>query len=122
MKSHRGRQGRSETIEADVCLVAIGVMPVLPDGKLKLEATDRGYFKTNDRYETSVEGIFAAGDIIGPPWLAHVASCEAVPGGRGHVRAGIKPKKVRELSRLHLLPAAGREHRTHRDARRRKRG
>ena len=54
---------------------------VLLDGLLgaglKLEL-DRGYLKTNDRYETSIKGIYGAGDIIGPPWLAHVASHEAI--------------------------------------------
>ncbi|MGI8891337.1 MAG: dihydrolipoyl dehydrogenase [Chthoniobacterales bacterium] len=83
----------AETIEADVCLVAIGVVPLLPNGKLKLKLGERGYIATNDRYETSVPGIFAAGDIIGPPWLAHVASWEAVQAVEG-MFGKIKPRKV----------------------------
>ncbi|MEO6847391.1 MAG: dihydrolipoyl dehydrogenase [Chthoniobacterales bacterium] len=83
---------KNETIEADVCLVAIGVVPVLPGG-LKLEL-DRGSIKTNDRYETSVKGVYAAGDIIGPPWLAHVASYEAIQAVEGMFVPGAKPKKV----------------------------
>ncbi len=83
---------KTETIEADVCLVAIGIAPVLPGGSLKFEL-DRGFIKTNERYETSVPGVFGAGDIIGPPWLAHVASYEAVQAVEGMFTKH-KPKKV----------------------------
>jgi dihydrolipoamide dehydrogenase len=87
-------KGAEKIIEADVCLVAIGVSPLLPGGTLKLGLTDRGYIQTNDRYETSVPGIYAAGDIIGPPWLAHVASYEAIQAVEGMFVPGHKPKKV----------------------------
>ena len=83
----------TETLEADICLVAIGVQPLLPGGKLKLDLTDRGYIKVDDNYQTSTPGIYAAGDIIGPPWLAHVASYEAVQAVNGMFGAG-KPKRV----------------------------
>jgi dihydrolipoamide dehydrogenase len=82
----------TETIEADVCLVAIGVSPLLPPGA-KFDLTDRGYIKVNDRYETSMKGVFAAGDIIGPPWLAHVASFEAIQAVEG-MFTDHTPKKV----------------------------
>jgi dihydrolipoamide dehydrogenase len=70
----------STEVEAETLLVAIGVSPNLegtlsPKVKLDLE---RGYVKVNDNYETTVKGIYGAGDIIGPPWLAHVATFEAV--------------------------------------------
>jgi dihydrolipoamide dehydrogenase len=85
-----------KTLEADHLLVAIGVEAnldgVLAPG-LKLEL-DRGYVKTNDRYESSVKGIYAAGDIIGPPWLAHVASHEAIEAVEGLFVPGKKPHKV----------------------------
>ena len=85
-----------KTIEAEHLLIAIG-LEANTDGLLapglKFE-TDRGYLKTNDRYETSVKGIYAAGDIIGPPWLAHVASHEAVEAVEGLFVAGKKPHKV----------------------------
>ncbi len=67
----------ADTIKADICLVAIGVAPLLPDG-VKLAVDQKGYIQTGDRYETSVPGVYATGDIIGPPWLAHVASYEAI--------------------------------------------
>ncbi len=86
----------SESLEAEVALVAIGVMPLLPDGKLKPELTQRGYLKTDDRYQTSLKGIYAAGDIIGPPWLAHVASWEAIQAVEGMFGTAT-PRKVREF-------------------------
>jgi dihydrolipoamide dehydrogenase len=86
----------SETIEADVCLVAIGVMPLLPGGKLKLALTERGYIQTDERYETSAKGVYAVGDIIGPPWLAHVASWEAIQAVEG-MFGKIEPRKIREF-------------------------
>jgi len=85
---------KTETLEADVALVAIGVQPLLPTGNLKLELTERGYVKVNDRYETSVPGVYGAGDIIGPPWLAHVASYEAIQAVDGMFKPGAKPKRV----------------------------
>ena len=90
-------EGKSaETTDADVALVAIGVMPLLPNGKLKIESTDRGYIKTDNRYQTSVKGIYAAGDIIGPPWLAHVASWEAIQAVEG-MFGKTEPRKIREF-------------------------
>ena len=85
-----------KTFEADQLLVAIGV-EAQTDGLfgngVKLEL-DRGYVKTNDRYETSIKGIYGAGDIIGPPWLAHVASHEAIEAVEGLFVPGKKPHKV----------------------------
>ena len=87
-------KGAEQTLEADVALVAIGVLPLMPGGLQKIGVTDRGYIQTNDRYETNVPGIYAAGDIIGPPWLAHVASYEAIQAVNGMFEKGFKPKKV----------------------------
>lgn len=81
----------SQVIGAEVALIAIGVQPVLPQGmELKSE---RGYLVTDEKYQTSSPGIYAAGDIIGPPWLAHVASWEAIQCVNG-LFAGGTPKKV----------------------------
>jgi dihydrolipoamide dehydrogenase len=83
---------KNETLEAEVCLVAIGVQALLPKN-LTAKLTDRGYIQTNDRYQTSVPNVFAVGDIIGPPLLAHVASFEAVQAVEG-MFTDHKPKKV----------------------------
>jgi dihydrolipoamide dehydrogenase len=83
---------KSETLEAEVALVAIGVSPLLPGG-IKLGADEKGWIKVNENYETNIAGIYAAGDIIGPPWLAHVASFEAVQAVEGMFGVS-KPRKV----------------------------
>lgn len=86
-------EANATEVEAEALLVAIGVTPNLEGAlapKIKLEL-DRGYVKVNDNYESSVKGIYAAGDIIGPPWLAHVATFEAVNAVNaifGHHHAG----------------------------------
>ena len=77
---------KETTVEADRVLVAIGVGP-RTDGlfadSLNIEL-DNGFIRTDAKiaaeptYQTSVQGIYAIGDIIGPPLLAHVASEEAV--------------------------------------------
>lgn len=85
--------GDSEEIESEIVLVAIGIAPVLPNNaeQLKLE---RGYIDTDDSYQTSIPNVYAAGDITGPPWLAHVGSFEAVQAVEGMFVEGHKPKKV----------------------------
>ena len=82
----------TETLEAEVCLVAIGVSPLLPGG-VELKVSDRGWLNTDANYETNVKGVYGAGDIIGPPWLAHVASYEAIQAVEG-MFGKTKPKKV----------------------------
>jgi dihydrolipoamide dehydrogenase len=82
----------SETIEAAIALVAIGVSPLMPRG-MKLETDAKGWLKVDENYETSAKGIYGAGDIIGAPWLAHVASFEAVQAVEG-MFAGTPPRKV----------------------------
>ncbi|HEX5790382.1 MAG TPA: dihydrolipoyl dehydrogenase [Luteolibacter sp.] len=81
------------TISAPVCLVAIGIQPVLPGGQ-QPELTERGFIQVGARYETSIPGVYAAGDITGPPWLAHTASFEAIQAVEGLYVPGHKPRKV----------------------------
>jgi len=70
------------TVEADLMLVAIGVMgnvEGLVADDLKLEIV-KNHIKADPKngYATNVPGIYAVGDVIGPPWLAHVAHHEAI--------------------------------------------
>ncbi len=81
-----------EEITGEVCLVAIGVSPVLPSG-LQPEL-DRGFINVDDRYQTSLPGVYAVGDISGPPWLAHTASFEAIQCVEGLFVEGHKPRQV----------------------------
>ncbi|MGA1205027.1 MAG: dihydrolipoyl dehydrogenase [Opitutales bacterium] len=86
---------KREPLEVESILLSVGVVPNtegLLSPKVNLEM-DRGYIKVNDRYQTSIKGIYAAGDIIGPPWLAHVATYEAVQAVNGMFGAE-EPKRV----------------------------
>jgi dihydrolipoamide dehydrogenase len=66
-------------VECDVVLVAVGMKPRgkgigLEEAGVTVDA--RGFVPTNDRCETNVPGIYAIGDVSGPPMLAHKASKE----------------------------------------------
>jgi len=73
------KDGKKE-LKADVALVAVGVQGNIEN--LGLEAlgvkTDRSFIVVDGHYKTSVDGIYAIGDVSGPPWLAHVASAEGI--------------------------------------------
>ena len=69
-----------QKLEADVALMAIGVQGNIENiglDELGVEL-EKGYIKVDEFYQTNIPGIFAIGDIIGPPWLAHVASAEGI--------------------------------------------
>ncbi len=87
---------KTEELEAEALLQAVGVGAYtegLLGARVKPEM-DRGYLKVGDDYQTTVPGLYAAGDIIGPPWLAHVATFEAVNAVNGMFGAG-KPERVK---------------------------
>ncbi|MBN2813308.1 MAG: dihydrolipoyl dehydrogenase [Bacteroidales bacterium] len=69
-----------EKREAEIVLSAVGITPNLEDiGIEKLGiALEKGKVKTDEFYHTNIEGIYAIGDIVGGPALAHVASAEAI--------------------------------------------
>ncbi|MBX9929516.1 MAG: dihydrolipoyl dehydrogenase [Gemmatimonadaceae bacterium] len=78
--------GKKEELVVDKVLVAAGRAPNIDNVGLKeagVQLTDRGFIKVNDRLETNVKGIYAIGDVAGPPMLAHKGSRE------GHVVADI---------------------------------
>ncbi len=71
-----------QVVEADAMLVAIGVVGNIEevlDSKLGV-VIEKNHIKVDKEkgFKTNVESLFAAGDIIGPPWLAHVAHHEAI--------------------------------------------
>jgi dihydrolipoamide dehydrogenase len=94
--------GEAKTIDADIVLVAIGRRPFT--GGLGLEAmgvkTDRGQVVVDAHYATNVPGIYAIGDVIRGPMLAHkaedegVALAELLAGQAGHVNYGVIPNVV----------------------------
>jgi dihydrolipoamide dehydrogenase len=95
--------GASETLEADVVLVAIGRRPYtvglgLDDAGVALD--EQGRVMTDDGFRSNVEGVYAIGDVIAGPMLAHkaedeaVALAEIIAGQAGHVNYGAIPGVV----------------------------
>ena len=72
--------GKTETFRAEKMLLAVGRKP-LSEG-IGLEqagvATERGYIQVDGMMRTNVAGIYAIGDVVPTPWLAHVASAEGI--------------------------------------------
>ena len=87
-------------LDADVVLVATGRKP-FTDGlgldALGIEMTQRGQIKTNAHWQTTVPGIYAIGDAIEGPMLAHkaedegMAAAEVIAGKHGHVNYDVIP-------------------------------
>ena len=87
-------------LDADVVLVATGRKPYtegLGLDALGIKMSPRGQIEVNDKWETSVPGIYAIGDVIDGPMLAHkaedegMAAAEQVAGKHGHVNYGVIP-------------------------------
>ncbi|MEM2383458.1 MAG: dihydrolipoyl dehydrogenase [Desulfurococcaceae archaeon] len=70
-----------ERLEVDNVIVAVGRKPKTSDIGLEVvgvEVNEKGFIKVNERLETSAAGIFAAGDVVGGPLLAHKALIESI--------------------------------------------
>lgn len=73
--------GKTQPLEVEQVLVAAGRAPNVEDIGLKeagVQLTDKGFVKINERMETTAKGIYAIGDVAGPPMLAHKGSREGV--------------------------------------------
>ncbi|MDG4890498.1 dihydrolipoyl dehydrogenase [Mesorhizobium sp. WSM4887] len=95
--------GAAETIEADVVLVATGRRPYADSLGLKeagIEMDERGRVKSDGHLRTNLPGIYAIGDVIAGPMLAHkaedegVAVAETIAGQAGHVNYDVIPSVV----------------------------
>jgi dihydrolipoamide dehydrogenase len=95
--------GAAETLEADVVLVAIGRVPYtqgLGLDKVGVQLDNRGRIQTDAHFSTNVTGIYAIGDVIAGPMLAHkaedegVAVAEIIAGKAGHVNYDVIPSVV----------------------------
>jgi dihydrolipoamide dehydrogenase len=73
--------GDGETLEVDAVIVSVGRRP-FPDqlglAKTKVAVSDRGFVEVDEYCRTSVSNVFAVGDLINTPQLAHVAYAEAI--------------------------------------------
>ena len=74
------KDGKTKTIEVERIVLAIGIVGNTEN--LGLESLgvkiDRGHIEVNEWLETNVKGLYAIGDVVGAPWLAHKASHEGV--------------------------------------------
>ncbi len=67
-------------IESDIALVAVGFAGNVEGFGLEELGVqlEKGFIKVDSNYKTNVDGIYAIGDVNGPPWLAHVAATEGI--------------------------------------------
>jgi dihydrolipoamide dehydrogenase len=103
--------GEGESVEVDACIVSVGRRPYADQlglGGTAVKVTDRGFVDVDEFCRTGEPGVYAIGDLIDTPQLAHVGYAEAILvvkqilGGRpdaGHVR----PRAVGDL----LPPRSG---------------
>jgi dihydrolipoamide dehydrogenase len=90
-------------LEADVVLVATGRRPFTKGLGLEeagVELTERGQVRTDDQGRTGVAGIYAIGDVVAGPMLAHkaedegIAVAETIAGQHGHVNYNVIPSVI----------------------------
>ena len=95
--------GAAETIEADVVLVAIGRVPYTENlglDALGVKKDNRGRVVVDSHFATNVPGVYAIGDVIAGPMLAHkaedegMAVAEILAGHAGHVNYDVIPNVV----------------------------
>ncbi|MEN3975686.1 dihydrolipoyl dehydrogenase [Emcibacter sp. SYSU 3D8] len=95
--------GDAEVLEADYVLVSVG-RKAYTEGlgldKVGVKATDRGLVVTDDHWRTNVDGIYAIGDVIAGPMLAHkseeegAAVADVIAGKVGHVNYDAIPNVI----------------------------
>ena len=95
--------GAAETLQADIVLVAIGRRPLVEGlglDKVGVKLTAHGRIAVDAHLQTSVPGIYAIGDVIDGPMLAHKASedgiacVETIAGQKGHVDWNLVPSVI----------------------------
>ena len=95
--------GAAETLQADIVLVCIGRRPLVEGlglDKVGVKLTERGRIAVDAHLQTSVPGIYAIGDVIDGPMLAHKASedgiacVETIAGQKGHVDWDLVPSVI----------------------------
>jgi len=93
----------TETVKVDAVLVAVGRTPYtkgLGLDDVGIEKDERGRITVNAHFETSLAGVYAIGDVIAGPMLAHkaedegVAVAEQLAGQAGHVNYGVIPNVI----------------------------
>jgi dihydrolipoamide dehydrogenase len=100
-------KGETKTIEVERVLSAIGRVPNVEDlglEKADVKLTERGFIQVDRQMKTSVEGVYAVGDVAGPPLLAHKGSHEGiacVEAIHGDAHAGVDYANVPNCTYCH---------------------
>jgi dihydrolipoamide dehydrogenase len=93
----------AEAVTCDRVLIAVGRKPCTGDLGLQaagVQTDSRGFIQVNDAYQTTADGVYAVGDVIGGAMLAHkaeeegVACVEKIATGHGHVHYGTIPSVI----------------------------
>jgi dihydrolipoamide dehydrogenase len=102
--SYTKRKDNSEhLVEADLVLIATGRVPRIAElnlTELNLNVSDSGRILIDDNWETNIKGVYAIGDCVEGPMLAHkaedegVAVAELISGQKGHVNYNIIPSVI----------------------------
>ena len=97
------KTSKTDILEADIVLVAVGRRPNTDNlglEKIGVKVDKRGFVETDDKFKTSVDNIYAIGDVIKGPMLAHkaeeegIAVAEYLAGKYGHVNYDVIPGVV----------------------------
>ena len=100
-------KGQTQTVEAERVLSAIGRAPLVEDIGLEeagVKLTERGFIAVDRQLRTNVEGVYAVGDVAGPPLLAHKGSHEGVAcveAIHGDPHAGIDYRNIPNCTYCH---------------------
>ena len=100
-------KGETRVIESERVLSAIGRAPNVEDlglEKAGVELTDRGFIKVDRQMRTSAQGVYAIGDVAGPPLLAHKGSHEGiacVEAIHGDPHAGVDYENIPNCTYCH---------------------
>lgn len=103
LNDRNNHENNKQELQADVILIATGRKPFtqgLGLEKIGVALNKQGFIVVNERYETSTSGVYAIGDVIPGPMLAHkaeeegVAVVEAMAGQQGHVNYNAIPSVI----------------------------
>ncbi len=97
------KEGKKNKFEVDVVLISVGRKPFTKNlnlDKIGVEVDKKGRIKVNKKFETNIKNIYAIGDVIEGPMLAHkaeeegIAVAELISGQSGHVNYDVIPGVV----------------------------
>ncbi len=113
-----GKNGE-EQLPVDKVVVSVGRRPRSENIGLDgagIKVDERGFVVVDGNMRTNVDGVYAVGDVVATPQLAHVAFSEAIVAIKTMLGEAPAPDRLRQGPVGHLLPSRGRVLRAHRGA------